>query len=38
MLIVQIPGLGRHWFDGLFQMSSLTIRDIMLFTLLSNLL
>ena len=38
MLIMQIPGLGRQWFDDLFQMSSLTIRDMMLCTLLSNLL
>ena len=37
MLIVQIPGLGRLWFDGLFQMSSLAIRDMVLCTLLSNL-
>ena len=37
MPIVQIPGLGRQWFDGLFQMSSLAIRDMMLCTLLSNL-
>ena len=37
MLIVQIPGLGRQWFDGLFQMSSLAIRDMVLCTLLSNL-
>ena len=26
MLIVQIPGLGRLWFDSLFQMSSLAIQ------------
>ena len=37
MLIVQIPGLGRQWFDGLFQMSSLAIPDMVLCTLLSNL-
>ena len=37
MLIVQIPGLGRLWFDSLFQMSSLAIRDIVLCTLLFNL-
>ena len=37
MLIVQIPGLGRLWFDGLFQKSSITIRDMMLYLLLSNL-
>ena len=37
MMIVQIPGLGRLWFDGLFQKSSLTIRDMMLCLLLSNL-
>ena len=37
MLIVQIQGLGRLWFDGLFQKSSLTIRDTMLYLLLSNL-
>ena len=37
MLIVQIPGLGRLWFDSLFQMSSLAIRDMVLCTLLFNL-
>ena len=37
MMIVQIPGLGRLWFDGLFQKSSITIRDMMLYLLLSNL-
>ena len=30
MPIVQIPALGRQWFDGLFQMSSLAIRDMLL--------
>ena len=34
MPIVQIPALGRQWFDGLFQMSSLAIRDMVLCTLL----
>ena len=37
MLIVQIPGLGRLWFDSLLQMSSLAIRDMVLWTLLFNL-
>ena len=32
-----IPGLGRQWFHGLFQMSPLAIRDMVLRTLLSNL-
>ena len=36
MPIVQ-PALERQWFDGLFQMSSLAIRDMVLCTLLFNL-
>ena len=34
MPIVQVPALGRQRFDGLFQMSSLAIRDMVLCTLL----